>query len=120
MAAVVSVALGVGVVVLVNSLYAAARRTVIDEVVNRWLGSAHLSIHPSGAHWGSLDESIVDRVRQLPGVQYTAARAQRRMLLVDTTDTNSQTEPPVLWVDAIGIDPDHDRPFRKLPLLTAG
>ena len=64
-AALLSVALGVGTVVIITSFYETARRAIREEVVNRWLGSAHLSIHPPGAHWGTIEASLVDDLVQI-------------------------------------------------------
>ncbi|MCH9058837.1 MAG: hypothetical protein IIB55_09440, partial [Planctomycetes bacterium] len=64
-AAVTSIALGVATVVVMTSLYETARRAIQADVVSRWLGAAHLSINPPGAHHGHLDVSLADDIAAL-------------------------------------------------------
>ena len=79
LASIISVALGVATVVVVTSFYETARRAIEREVVTHWLGNAHLSIHPLGAHWGSLDAALAEPIRQLDNVLHVSARLKKEM-----------------------------------------
>ena len=116
-AAVISVAIGVGTVVVITNVYETARRTVTDDVVARWLGAAHVSIYPPGAHWGTLDPTLADALRDIDNVAHVTARLQRRARLIPAADADRLLESRWSWVDAIGITPETDRHFRTLPDL---
>ncbi|MFQ5413276.1 MAG: FtsX-like permease family protein [Phycisphaerae bacterium] len=117
-AVVVAVAVGVTAVVAITSIYETARRAVMGEIVNHWLGAAHLSVHPPGAHHGALDAGVASDIAALENVQHVAVRLRRRMFLVDAESPDQLVGKDIRWVDAIGIDPDAERHFRTLPGLT--
>lgn len=116
-AVVLSVALGVATVVLLTSFYETARRVVADEVAARWVGTAHVSIDPPGAHWGSLEASFADTVRRLPNVSGVTARLHRRAFLTWRSRSEHLLPSGGLQFDVVGIDPEHEAPFRSIPLL---
>ena len=117
-AAVTSIALGVATVVVMTSLYETARRAIQAEVVSRWLGAAHLSINPPGAHHGHLDVSLADDIAALEGVERVTARLQRRMYYVDMERDVELVGKDVWWIDGIGINPETEAHFRTFPNLT--
>jgi len=114
-AIVLSVALGVGTVVIVTSFYETTRRAITEEVVHRWLGSAHITVHPPGAHWGTLDASLAGPLAELEHVEHVTARLTRRVHLVWKPQQDRLVELGWRWVDAIGIDAASERPFLTLP-----
>ena len=116
-AAILSVALGVATVVVTTNFHETAHRAITDEVVTHWLGAAHLTVHPAGAHWGSLDASIAERVSELPNVRQVTVRLRRRVLLMRPQDADGLLESGYWRVDAVGIDPETERHFRTLPNL---
>ena len=73
-ASLLSVALGVGVVVAIASFYETARRAIEHEIVANWFGTAHVTVHPLGAHWGSLDANLAEPIRQLDGIVFAELR----------------------------------------------
>ncbi len=117
LAAVISVALGVATVVVITSFYETARRAVREEVVHRWLGAAHLSIHPPGAHWGTVEASLVDAIAELDNVRHVTARLRRRMRLLRPEERDQLLETRWRRVDAIGIKPETEQVFLELPRL---
>ena len=54
-ATILSVAVGVATVATITGVYETARRVVQRDVIAQWFGTAHVSIHPIGAHWGTID-----------------------------------------------------------------
>ncbi len=114
-AIVLSVAIGVGILILDTSFYETARRMIQTEVVARWLGSAHLSIQPAGAHWGGLDAALAGPVAHLTHVAHVAVRLQRRMAALTKPESNDATGPNVVHVDAVGVDPDAEERFGRMP-----
>ena len=116
LASILSVALGVGTVVTITSFYETARRAIEREVVTHWLGTAHLSIHPLGAHWGSLDAALAEPIKRLDNVQHVSTRLKRRMRYL-RYDAERKRATLRSWVDAIGINPETERHFRTLPHL---
>lgn len=117
-AAVLSVALGVGVVVTVTNFHETARRGITDEVVTHWLGSAHVTVHPVGAHWASLDASVLDALRDVPNLAHITGRLRRHVRLVPVRGTENLVES--FWgpVDAVGVMPETEVRFRTLPGLS--
>ncbi len=116
-AVVLSVALGVATVVMVTGLYETARRMITDEVVANWVGTAHLSVEPPGAHWGKLDISLVEPIAGLSNVKHVTARLKRRMFLVHEDRSGQLIESGRTRIDAIGINPETEKHFRTLPGL---
>jgi ABC-type lipoprotein release transport system permease subunit len=117
-AAVLSVALGVATVVIVTAFYETARRAVTDEVVANWVGTAHLSVEPPGAHWGELDLSLMEPISELPNVKQVTARFKHRMYLVHDAHPEQFVDEDRRQIDAVGIIPEMERHFRSLPGLT--
>jgi len=113
----VAVGLGVSVVVIITSFYESALSAVKKEVVTRWLGSAHISVEPPGAHWGSLDASVATDIAGIENVAHVTARLRRRMLVVSEPKKDELLEVRAEYVDAIGIDPDTEQHFLTLPRL---
>lgn len=114
-AIVLSVALGVGTVVIITSFYETTRRAITEEVVDRWLGSAHITVHPPGAHWGAMDASLTEALAELDNVRHVTARLQRRMRLIRVEEAEQLLQPSWWSVDAIGVDPESEQHFRTVP-----
>ncbi len=116
-AAVVSVALGVATVVVITSFYETARRAITSEVVSRWLGSAHLSVQPAGAHWGRLEADLAGPIAELDNVRHVTARLRRRMIICPPEVADQLVAFSTRYVDAIGILPLDELHFRSFPGL---
>ncbi len=116
-AVVLSVALGVATVVITTNLFETARRSITDEVVSHWLGSAHVTVHPVGAHWASMDASLAEALASIENVSHVTARLQRRLRLIRDEDAGRLLSDTWQQVDAIGINPDTERAFRALSNL---
>lgn len=117
LAVVLAVTLGVTVVVCITSIYENVNRVITGEVVNRWLGAAHVSVSPVGAHWGALEVSLADDLRALPNVRAVTARLTRRMIVLFPSGGSELFSDEGWIVDAIGIDPQHEYAFRSFPNL---
>lgn len=115
LAMVISVAVGVAIVVLITGAYATARRMIQDQVLKGWLGTAHLSIQPAGAHWGALDASLADELNVLDNVLLAAPRLQRRMLMLSPRISEVTSEPIGRQVDVVGIEPEKETAFGRIP-----
>jgi ABC-type lipoprotein release transport system permease subunit len=102
-------------VVIVTSFYETTRRAITEEVVDRWLGSAHITVHPPGAHWGTLDASLAEPLAKLDHVEHVTARLTHRVHLVWKPRQDRLVETGWRWVDAIGIDPASEQHFLTLP-----
>lgn len=116
-ACLLSVALGVATVVFVTAFYETARRVITDEVMVNWVGAAHLSIEPPGAHHGLLDAGLAGELARLPEVRHASARLNRRAFRVATFTDDQLTAQPEAFVDLVGIDPVGGAPFVSLPGL---
>lgn len=115
-AIVLSVALGVAGLVVATSGYETARRMITNQVVSRWLGAAHLTVFPAGAHWGAMDASLARPISQLTNVERVTTRLTRR--LVASVDGAESRAPRGDWeVDARGVDPVNEPHFRSWPEL---
>ncbi len=117
LAAVLSVALGVGTIAVLTTFYETTRRAITDEVVSRWLGAAHISVHAPGAHWGSMDAGLSDKLADLAGVRHVTGRLRRRVHLIPHREADDLIETRWVRADAIGIDINRERDFRKFPGL---
>lgn len=116
-ALVLSVVLGVAMVVTVTDFHEAALKAISREVVNRWLGSAHVSVHPVGAHWGSLNASLADAIRRIDNILHVTARLRRPARMVSLAEADHLIESAWWSVDAIGITPETERHFKTLPTV---
>jgi ABC-type lipoprotein release transport system permease subunit len=101
----------VGSVVLITSFYETGRQAVEEEVVRRWFGNAHLTVHPPGAHWGGFDASLAGRVAQLPNVRHVTVRLKRRARLIRAEQAGQLAQNVWMLVDAIGIEPQTQSHF---------
>ncbi len=115
LATVIAVGLGVAIVVAVTSFYESAVTAVKGEVVGRWLGSAHITVDPPGAHWGSLEAALAEPIRAVDHVVHVSARLIRPMVVVPPPEAQELLPDKHDYVDAIGIDPVTDEPFQSLP-----
>lgn len=111
MATTAAIALGVATVVWVTCSYESVRRSISEQVVDRWVGRSHLSVESTMGHWGTMDERIVPIMRSLEGVTHVTARLRRPMYLVITTEMDVPTGEDFA-VDALGIDPSTEQAFR--------
>lgn len=111
LATAVAVGLGVALVVSMTSLFDSALYAVKTDLVRRWLGAAHLSIQPPGAHWGTMDASLARDVSAVNNVSQATARLHRRMVVVSPPREGALLPDRAEWVDAIGIDPATEASF---------
>ncbi len=116
-ASILSVALGVSAVVVITSFYETARRVIERDVVTHWLGSAHLTVHPLGAHWGSLDAALAEPIRGLENIAQVASRLKRRVSFI-AYDAEQDRVVSRWRVDAIGIDAAGEPPLHTPTGLT--
>lgn len=114
-AAILSVALGVGTVVITTNAHETAFRAITDGVITSWFGAAHLSVHSTGAHWGSLDASIAGAISELDNVRHVTTRLRRRVRLIRPEEADQLVEPGWRTVDAVGIDPATEHHFQTPP-----
>ncbi len=117
LAAILSVALGVGAIVTITNFYESARDAIQEEVMGEWMGTAHVSVFPVGAHWGSLDATIALPIAEMDNVVHVTTRLHRRCHLISAAEAEGVIESDWSWVDAIGIEPSRERYFRKLANL---
>ena len=118
LAALTSVALGVGGVLTVTVFHETAHRAISDQVVSQWLGSAHVSVHPPGAHWGQLDATLAEEFKVLSNVEHVTARLHRRLHFRSPRSDVRSFLTHTVEVDAVGINPATERPFRVFPSLS--
>lgn len=112
-AAVVSIAVGVSIVTVITTVYETARHTIRNDVLT-WLGSAHLTVFPPGAHWGALDAFLAEDIAKLDNVAAVTPSLTRRMRLSPAREA-AHVEPIV--VDAVSYDTTRDAAARTLPGL---
>lgn len=115
-ASVIAVALGVAIVVAITTFYESALVLVRRDLVVRWLGQAHLSVAPPGAHWGQLQASFADELAGLDNVAHVTARLMRRVVAIPAGGV-TDPEHRLQWVELIGIDPATVGPFLTVPNL---
>ena len=110
-ATVVSVLLGVAAVVVITSLQNSAEMT-LDRWITQTLfgGQAQVSIHPPGAHWGTLPAQLAASVARLDEVSAVTARLKRRLRAEPASPTPGQT---AIDIDAVGINAATEGPFLR-------
>ena len=113
-AAVVSIAVGVCIVTVITTVYETARYTIRNDILVRWMGSAHLTVFPPGAHWGTLSAALADSIAQLDNVAAVTPGLTRRMRLSPAIDAE-KFQP--ITVDAVSYDTSRDAAARTLPGL---
>ena len=118
-----AVALGVGTVMTVTSIYASVEATIAEQIVDNWLGKSHLSIESPSGHWGSVDQDLAGEVTQLDGVEKVTVRYKTRMHLVIPAGAGqipADTYPGKsgrVAIDVVGIDPVGEYAFRSYKKL---
>ena len=123
-AVVLAVALGVGTVITVTSIYASVERTIEEQIVDNWLGKSHISVESPVGHWGNVDQALVAAVEPVEGVERVAARLKTRMGLVLSDDAPFISREAYtiqsgrVAVDVVGIDPANEYHFRNFNSLT--
>lgn len=111
-------ALGVGTVIWVTSSFESVKRSISEQIIDRWVGRSHLSVESPLGHWGDIDAETIDLVRNTEGVIRTTPRLKRRMVLnvkpdaPATDDDALLSSRDVIYVDAVGIDPSSEYAFR--------
>jgi putative ABC transport system permease protein len=108
--ATLAIALGVGVVIWVTGIYESIRQSVATQVWT-WLGKSHLSVESTYGRYGTVYESIVDDVLRLPNVAYASGTLKERVEAV-LSDAADASLAETTYVDAIGIRPEQEKPFR--------
>jgi len=103
-------------VVVVGNVYATVRAAIEHEVAIHWLGAADVSIHPIGAHWASLPESLAGPIADMASVQHVSVRLKRKIHSFGPLQRDAS--PAALPVDAIGIDPKTAGAFVSFDRLT--
>ncbi len=132
-ASLVAVALGVGTVVTMTSFYESIRHAISDQVVSHWLGNSHITVQAPGGHWGKVPQALAEPIAELDNVAAVTTRLLRRVNLRRTAESDAEpkrdrkgagytapgTSPPSLIceVDANGIIPTSESPFRELKSL---
>ncbi|RME41130.1 MAG: FtsX-like permease family protein, partial [Planctomycetota bacterium] len=111
-AVILSVAVGVGAVVIVSTVFETARWTIREQAVKRWLGAAHLTIYPPGAHWGSMAADVADDLRKGENIRFVTARLRRWMRLIPAEKPGKTSVSRAEAVDAVGIRPETEVHFR--------
>lgn len=117
LATLVAVGLGVAVVVMMTTFYESAVRAVREEILTRWLGRAHLTVAPPGAHWGQLEASLADDLAKLDGVAVTTAKLIRRSIARRLPEEPLPPGSRPRTVDLIGVDAATIATFLSLPNL---
>jgi len=133
-----AIALGVGVVIWVTCAYESVRGALRDQVWF-WIGHSHLSVESVYGAEGTVFQKISDEAKRLNNVAYVTYRLKRTMIMEKVVAPATQsapaeqpsdnTAPPPLLagkstardesgfvfgeeVQAIGIEPDLETPFR--------
>ena len=118
LATVLSVLVGVAAVVVITTLQESARNAILELFVQEVLGgSAHLSIHPPGAHWGNLDENLTAEIAELENVAHITARLKRAVEAEPVREAGDEGHTTRIELDVTGIDAAREGPFLKLPQL---
>ena len=121
LASLMAVALGVSIVVALGNLHETARLAIEHEVKMHWLGSSHVTVHPLGAHWGSLPAEATHALEVLPEVKELSFRLKRRMLAGPTVPSDAPVPVGSIAafqeIDAIGVRLSNVRQFIDFPSL---
>ena len=113
-----SVVVGVAAVVVITTLQESAYTAIVETFMQEALGgSSHLSIHPPGAHWGSLDAALATDISRLDNVAHVTARLKRAVEAEPAREPGDQKPFTRFELDAVGIDAALEGPFLRLPQL---
>jgi len=118
LATVLSVLVGVAAVVVITTLQESAHHAILEAFVQEALGGgSHLSIHPPGAHWGSLDAALSSEIAQLDNVAHVTARLKRVVEAEPAPGPGAARNSARIELDAVGVDAAQEERFLKLPEL---
>jgi putative ABC transport system permease protein len=109
--AVLSVALGVGVVVWVTCCYESVRLK-ITETVLEWIGRSHVIVEPDLGVWAFFDQELEDRVAKTPGVLRTTVHTREYVEVAAAREGEAPAEPSYVRIEATGAIPEKELDFR--------
>ncbi len=118
--AVLSVALGVGVVVWVTCCYESVRLKV-TEVVLEWIGRSHVIVEPEMGVWAFFDQELEDRVAKAPGVLHTTVHTREYVEVMPAPSAGAEplrregdtpAAPSYIRIEATGVIPEKEPAFR--------
>lgn len=113
--AVLSVALGVGVIVWVTCCYESVRLKVTD-VVLEWIGRSHVIVEPDLGVWAFFSEDLEGLAAKVPGVVHTTVHTREYVEAAPAPSTqpgaSTHTEPDYQRIEATGVVPDRELFFR--------
>jgi len=109
--AVLSVALGVGVVVWVTCCYESVRLK-ITETVLEWIGRSHVIVEPDLGVWAFFDQELEDRVAKTPGVLCTTVHTREYVEVAAAREGEAPAEPSYVRIEATGVVPEKELDFR--------
>ncbi|HVP09839.1 MAG TPA: FtsX-like permease family protein [Phycisphaerae bacterium] len=110
--AVLSVALGVGVIVWVTCCYESVRLKVTD-VVLEWIGRSHVIVEPDLGVWAFFDQDIEGLVAKVPGVSYTTVQTREYVEAAPPPKgAADQAAPQFSRIEVTGVVPEKEQRFR--------
>jgi putative ABC transport system permease protein len=111
--AVLSVALGVGVIVWVTCCYESVRLKVTD-VVLEWIGRSHVIVEPELGVWAFFDQDLEDLIAKVPGVSHTTVQTREYVEAAAPPPRGGtdETEPEFIRIEITGVVPQKELRFR--------
>jgi putative ABC transport system permease protein len=111
--AVLSVALGVGVVVWVTCCYESVRLKITD-VVLEWIGRSHVIVEPDLGVWAFFDQELEGMIAKVPGVSHTTVQTREYVEAASPPPegTTDQAAPEFYRIEITGVIPEKEPIFR--------
>ena len=116
-AVVLAVALGVGTVITVVSIYLSVETAIGQRIVDNWVGRSNITIESPRGHWGSIRAGLADQVSALDNVAVTTSRYKSPMRVripegVRLSARRYAVADGFVQIDAIGVQPQTEYRFR--------
>ncbi len=114
-----AIAIGVGTVIAVTSIYATVEATIAEQIVENWLGKSHITVESPIGHWGNVQQDLADQIAQTAGVSTVTPRFKTRMAIALTPQSDYIPQGVYsgrdnrIDVDIVGIDPHSEYLFRS-------
>lgn len=117
-AVVLAIALGVGTVITVLSIYLSVEYAIGDRIATNWIGRSDMTIETPKGHWGTIRAGLETEVAKLPNVVHTTLRykAPMRVRIPQGIRLSARTYRVgngFVEADIVGIQPESEYHFRE-------
>jgi len=117
-AVVLAIALGVGTVITVVSIYLSVEVAIGDRITRNWIGHSDITIETPKGHWGTVRAELADEIAPLPNVEHVTSRYKSPMRVAIPPGKRMprgayMIQDGFILIDGVGVQPQTEYLFRE-------